>query len=120
MYEKAFNEYAEAQKIGEEKMAQQDTERELWVLKPIDNFPKPFDESALEQVGGIVVKGNMQMMTFPYFLRQLTRKQGANYPIAAETLLAICSQVGMPREATARIIEELEQVLAVENNEVLC
>ena len=59
------------------------------------------------------------MMTLPYVLRQLTRKQGVNYALAVDTLMALCSQVGMPREAKTLIMEELEQVLSVENDELL-
>ena len=36
-----------------------------------------------------------------------------------DTLVALCSQVGMPREVKTLIMEELEQVVSVENDEVL-
>ena len=100
-------------------MLPENVDDELWVIKPVDCFPTSLDESKLEHKGGIIINGKLQLMTFPYFLRQLSRKQSTNYARAANKLVSMCSEIGMPREVRELMMEELEATLAAGNNETL-
>ena len=92
---------------------------ELWVINPIDDNPKSADQSGLPQIGGTVIKGDLQMMTFPYFLRRSTRRRGSKYVDAADNLVNMCSEVGMPEEAKLLIMTELDEVLSMINDDAL-
>ena len=98
-YEDSCNEVLRAMEAGEQRLMSDKIGKELWVFSVIDDNPMKADESELPQVGGVVIKGNLQMMTLSYFLRRSTRRRGKKYEIAVDNLLNMCHMVGMPNEA---------------------
>ena len=72
-YEATFREHIKAEREGNKRMLPENVNDELWVIKPVDYFPKSLEESKLKQKGGVVIKGNLQLMTFPYYLKDNCR-----------------------------------------------
>ena len=83
-YGESYGEYLRATGIGEEKIRLENVDNELWVINAIEDDPKEANQFELPPIGGVVVKGDLQMMTFPYFLRRSTRRKGQAYNEAAE------------------------------------
>ena len=63
------------------------------------------------------MKGDVQLMSLKYLLRQGTRRYGTRYEEATKTLINLHNTVGLPEKALDEIREELEQVLEVINDQ---
>ena len=58
------------------------------------------DRSILPQHGGLSMKGDVQLMSLKYLLRQGTRRYGTRYEDAANTLVDLHNMVGLPQNIT--------------------
>jgi hypothetical protein len=112
-YEDSCNEVLRAMEAGEKRLMSDKIGKELWVFSVIDDNPMKADESELPQVGGVVIKGNLQMMTLPYFLRRSTRRRGKEYEVAVDNLLKMCQIVGIPNEVKSAIVIEINELLQI-------
>ena len=89
------------------------------MLFPKDKVIRIAEPSGLEQVGALLMKGDVRLMSFKFFLRYSTRRYGADYSKADEMLTDWHGTVGMPKEAKEEIREELNQVIEVKRKQLV-
>ena len=89
------------------------------MIQPVDRTLRTHEQSKLSQIGGLAMKGDVQMINLKYFLRQASRRFGMRYEEAAGMLAGLHNCVGLPSEVLEEIRYELNQVLAVVNDETI-
>lgn len=50
-----------------------------WMIQPVDRTLRIHEQSKLAQVGGLAMRGDVELISMKYFLRQASRRFGTHY-----------------------------------------